>query len=403
MNIKMAGIDHRRAGVETRELFSFTKSGAQKAMKLVREKFHAAGCILLSTCNRTELWLDGGEESPLEILCELKGLQPEQYADVIWVRQNSQAVEHLLKTACGMNSQLFGDDQIITQIGQAWDLAREEKTSGPVLDHLFRTAISGAKKVKTQVRLTAMHTGAAERTLELLQSLYTGVSGKKILVIGNGAMGQLVAAMLHNAGADVSMTLRQYLHGGASVAEGCSAVAYEDRYLVMEQVDAVVSATASPHYTVQAGAVQSLKRIPPVFVDLAVPRDVEPAVGQISGVKLWDIDRLGAFGPEAENEEAMLQANQILREYQEEFEKWYHFRDAVPYIQQISRKAAEDMANRMEKCVHAMHLPEQQREKLWEQIDHHAEKTVAHLLFGLRDTLQPELLEDCLKSLDRVK
>lgn len=73
MNIKMAGIDHRRAGVETRELFSFTKSGAQKAMKLVREKFHAAGCILLSTCNRTELWLDGGEESPLEILCELKG------------------------------------------------------------------------------------------------------------------------------------------------------------------------------------------------------------------------------------------------------------------------------------------------------------------------------------------
>lgn len=127
MNIKMSGIDHPRAGV-----FLFTKSGAQKAMKLVREKFHAAGCIILSTCNRTELWLDCGEENPLEILCELKGLEPEQYADVIWVRQNSQAVEHLLKTACDMNSQLFGDDQIITQIGQTWDLARVEKTSTAV-------------------------------------------------------------------------------------------------------------------------------------------------------------------------------------------------------------------------------------------------------------------------------
>ena len=317
----------------------------------------------------------------------MKGLKPEQYADAIWVRQNSGAVEHLLKTACGMNSQLFGEDQIITQIGQAWDLAREEKTSGPVLDHLFRTAISGAKKVKTQVRLTAIRTGAAESTLDLLQTLWIGISGKKILVIGNGAMGQLVAAKLHNAGAEVFMTLRQYLHGGASVTDGCSAVAYEDRYLVMEQVDAVVSATASPHYTVQAGSVLSLKQVPSIFVDLAVPRDIEPDVGRISGVKLWDMDQLGASGPEAENEKAMLQASQILKEYQEDFEKWYHFRDAVPYIQQISRKAAEDMANRMEKCVHAMHLPDQQREKLWEQIDHHAEKTVAHLLFGLRDTL----------------
>ena len=403
LNIKMAGIDHCRAGIQTRELFSFTKSGAQKAMKQVQEEFHAAGCIILSTCNRTELWLDGSEESPLEILCYLKGLKPEQYADAIWVRQNSGAVEHLLKTACGMNSQLFGEDQIITQIGQAWDLAREEKTSGPVLDHLFRTAISGAKKVKTQVRLTAIRTGAAESTLDLLQTLWSGISGKKILVIGNGAMGQLLAAKLHNAGAEVFMTLRQYLHGGASVTDGCSAVAYEDRYLVMEQVDAVVSATASPHYTVQAGSVLSLKQVPSIFVDLAVPRDIEPDVGRISGVKLWDMDQLGASGPEAENEEAMLQASQILKEYQEEFEKWYHFRDAVPYIQQISRKAAEDMTNHMEKCVHAMHLTEQQREKLWEQIDHHAEKTVAHLLFGLRDTLQPELLEDCLKSLDRVK
>lgn len=403
MDIKMAGIDHSRAGVATRELFSFTKSAAEEAMKRVREEFGAAGCVILSTCNRTELWLDGASESPLDILCHLKGVEPEQYSGVISVRQGSQAVEHLLKTACGMNSRLFGEDQIITQIGDAGDLARELKTSGPVLDNLFRTAVTAAKKVKTQVRLTAVHRGAAESTLELLENIWRGFAGKKILVIGNGAMGQLVAEKLQTAGAEVRMTLRQYKHGGASVPEGCTAVSYEERYAVMEQVDAVVSATASPHYTVHAGSVLLLNRFPSIFVDLAVPRDIDPLVSDIPGVKVWDIDQLGFSGPEAENGEAMAEAEKILREYQDEFEKWYHFREAVPYIQQISRKAAEDMANRMEKCIHSMHLPAEQRDKLWEQIDHHAEKTVAHLLFGLRETLSPELLRDCLKALDMVE
>ena len=403
MDIKMAGIDHSRAGVETRELFSFTKSAAEEAMKQVREEFGAAGCVILSTCNRTELWLDGANGSPLDILCRLKGVEPDEYSGVISVRQGSEAVEHLLKTACGMNSRLFGEDQIITQIGDAGDLARELKTSGPVLDNLFRTAVTAAKKVKTQVRLTAAHRGAAESTLELLGNAWGGFSGKKILVIGNGAMGRLAAEKLHHAGAEVLMTLRQYKHGGASVPEGCTAVSYEERYAVMEQADAVVSATASPHYTVHAGSVLLLNRFPSIFVDLAVPRDIDPLVSDIPGVKVWDIDQLGFSGPEAENGEALAEAEKILREYQDEFEKWYHFREAVPYIQQISRKAAEDMSVRMEKCVHSMHLPAEQRDKLREQIDHHAEKTVAHLLFGLRETLPPELLRDCLKALDMVE
>lgn len=404
MNIKMAGIDHSRAGVETRELFSFTRSAAEKAMKQVREEFGAAGCIILSTCNRTEIWLDGVEEqNPLDILCRVKGVDSEKFQEVVMVRQSDEAVKHLLKTACGMNSRLFGEDQIITQIGDAADFAREIKTSGPVLDTLFRTAVTAAKKVKTEVRLTAVHRGAAESTVELLQKEWGTLNEKKILVIGNGAMGRLTAEKVMACGARVSMTLRQYKHGGAAVPEGCEAISYENRYAVMEQADAVISATASPHYTVHAGSVASLHHIPTIFVDLAVPRDIEPIVANMPGVRVWDIDQLGFSGPEASNEAAMAQAEEILREYQDEFQKWYHFREVVPYIQQISRKAAVDMGERMEKCVHTLHLPPEQQKKLWEQIDHHAEKTVAHLLFGLRETLSPELLRDCLTALDMVE
>ena len=134
MNIKMAGIDHSKAGVEAREAFSFTKSAAEGAMKQVREEFGADGCVILSTCNRTELWLDGGENlDPLDILCRLKGVNPDEAAPYITVRRDEEAVGHLLRTACGMNSRLFGEDQIITQVGDAGDFARELKTSGPVL------------------------------------------------------------------------------------------------------------------------------------------------------------------------------------------------------------------------------------------------------------------------------
>ena len=404
MNIKMAGIDHSKAGVEAREAFSFTKSAAEGAMKQVREEFGADGCVILSTCNRTELWLDGGENlDPLDILCRLKGVNPDEAAPYITVRRDEEAVGHLLRTACGMNSRLFGEDQIITQVGDAGDFARELKTSGPVLDNLFRTAVTAAKKVKTQVRLTAERRGAAESTVELLQKEWGGFAGRKILVIGNGNMGKLAAEKLLEAGAQVSMTLRQYKHGGASVPEGCRAVSYEERYAVMEQSDAVVSATASPHYTVHAGSVLVLSRFPQIFVDLAVPRDIDPLVADIPGVKVWDIDSLGVSGAESASEEAAAQAEEILKEYQAEFRRWYDFREAVPLIQQISRKAAEDMDSRMEKCIHTLHLPPEQRDKLWEQIDHHAEKTVAHLLFGLRETLSPELLRDCLKALDMVE
>ena len=404
MNITMAGIDHSKADVEIRERFAFTKSAAEAGMKRVREEFGATGCVILSTCNRTELWLDGAEKlDAAAILCQLRDADLAQYQSYLVERQGKEAVDHLLKTACGMNSRLFGEDQIITQIGDAGDFARECKTAGPALDNLFRTAVTAAKKVKTEVRLTAVRQGAAESAVELLHREWGDLSCKRALVIGNGAMGQLAARNLLAAGMKVAMTLRQYRHGGASVPEGCTAVSYDQRYAVMELADLVVSATASPHHTVHADRVQELTHRPEIFLDLAVPRDIEPEVGQISGIRLWDIDGLGVSGLESANVEAAGQAEKILTEYCEEYEKWYQFREAVPLIQQISRKAAEDMCARMEKCVHTLHLPDAQNEKLWDQIDHHAEKTVAHLLFGLRDTLPPELLKDCLRALNMVE
>ena len=404
LNIIMAGIDHAAAGIDTRERFSFTKTAAEAAMNQLRQNHIAQGCVILSTCNRTEFWLSGASEevNPASLLCNLKGLEPEAYQKYLTVRKDEEAVRHLFRTACGMNSQLFGEDQIITQVGEAGDFARGCGGSDTALDTLFRTAVTAAKKVKTEVRLTAVRRSAAESTLELLQKELSPLKEKTALVIGNGAMGNLAAQTLLSAGMRVFMTLRQYKYGGATVPEGCIAIHYEERARYMDGADVIVSATASPHFTVRGEMAAGLSERPRIFIDLAVPRDIDPEVAKVSGARVWDIDQLGAAGPDADNTAAAERAEAILKEYLEEYRSWYYFRDAVPLIRQISRRAAEDMLKRMEKTMHTLPLAAEQKEQLQEQIDHHAEKTVAHLLFGLRETLSPELLQACLTALNQV-
>ncbi len=176
-----AGIDHSLAALDLRERFSFTKTLAAETMKMLKSTGGAAGCVILSTCNRTEFWLSGaGDADPAALLCELKGQSPElrQY---LTVRRGEDAVRHLMQTACGMNSQLFGEDQIVTQVGDAGGLARECGGSDPILDTLFRMAVTAAKRVKTEVPLTEVRRSAAESALELLEKALGSLTGRSAL------------------------------------------------------------------------------------------------------------------------------------------------------------------------------------------------------------------------------
>lgn len=152
MDISMTGIDFQKAGISNRELFSFTKSSAIQAVQKALVLSGADGCILLSTCNRTELWLSGSPAlSPYLTLCRLKGIQPERYASLFVHRFSNQAIRHLFELSCGLKSQIFGEDQIITQVKQALFLSREAGCTGTVLEKLFQYAITASKRVKSEV------------------------------------------------------------------------------------------------------------------------------------------------------------------------------------------------------------------------------------------------------------
>ncbi len=329
MCIVMAGIDHKTAEIAQREPFSFTADQAGELAAQLRRECGADGCVLLSTCNRTEIYLSISHSilpHPGQLLCNRLGLS--QYTPHFALREGRAAQRHLMMVAAGLRSLVRGEDQILAQVKTAIDMAREYGATDPVLETLFRTAISAAKKARTLAPLAPVERSTAHRALEVLMQ-HTNLSGKQALVIGNGEMGKLMAELLCSAGCGVTMTLRSYKRGAAAIPAGCSCIPYEERYTVLPSCDILVSATASPHFTVRRQELLNYKKIPPYMVDLAVPRDIEPEAAALAGKGCWNVDNLGGNKPSQESAKKLMVIKTILDEYTVRYEKWHSYRSKL--------------------------------------------------------------------------
>lgn len=325
MSLVMSGLDYQRAPIALRERLAFSKDAAARMLSWLQAQPGAAGCVLLSTCNRTELYMTGETETPWRLLCRGAAVPEADLEDAFVTRTGSDAARHLMEVACGIHSQILGDDQIVTQVRAAMEMAQAAGTADPVLSALFRQAVTAGKRARTEVHIARGLPSMGTQCRALLERELGTLAGKRILVIGNGQMGRLAAALLHEAGAQVQVTLRTYRHGETVVPAGCSTVAYEDRTAALEGVDAVVSATASPHYTLTRAQLAAVKNRPQVAVDLAVPRDIDPACGDF--LKCYDTDALGSAGPGSAGELARLR--DIAAQELERFAQWQR-RQAAP-------------------------------------------------------------------------
>ena len=294
MGISMIGIDYNRASVDIRAGFSFTKKNAAAAMERLKREQGVLGCIILSTCNRMEIWASAQEEwqgSLYEFLCREKEKVPGEFREYFVQRTGKEAVEHLFYLASGLKSQILAEDQILTQVKDALALAREAYCTDNVLEVLFRMAVTAAKRVKTEVSFSRGNISVIHQALDCLENQGFSLRGKTCMVIGNGEMGKLAALALKEAGADVTVTVRQYRSGIVSIPKGCDRINYGDRMEFLPKCDLAVSATASPNYTLTRQLLEE-EDIPGhmVLIDLAVPRDIEPSAGTLPNVTLYDID-----------------------------------------------------------------------------------------------------------------
>ena len=406
MSISMIGIDYKKASVDVRAQFSFTKKNTVAALEDLKKEPGILGCIILSTCNRMEIWASTGEDwngSLYEFLCREKEKDPREFYKYFVEREEEEAVEHLFYLTSGLKSQILAEDQIITQVKDALALSREAYCTDNVLEVLFRMAVTAAKKVKTQVSFSRANSSVIHQAIERLENQGFSIQGKNCMVIGNGEMGKVTALALKEAGAEVTVTVRQYRSGIVTIPQGCDRINYGERLDFLPKCDLVVSATASPNYTLTMEQIENAE-IPGhvVLIDLAVPRDIEPSAGTLNNVTLYDIDsfKIDAVSPKLQA--SLDQAGEILREQQEEFYNWYNGRDLIPRIQEIKADAVEDLNLRIMKILRKTPMEEKDRENLLKAIDTAAGKVVNKMMFGLKDFMEEEEFINCVEGLEKL-
>ncbi len=406
MGITMIGIDHSRASVDIRSVFAFTKKNCMEAMEHLKKESGILGCIILSTCNRLEIWANTEEDwegSLLQFLCKEKQVEEEKYQEYFIKRDGKEAVEHLFYLASGLKSQILAEDQIITQVKDALSMAREGYCTDGILEVLFRTAVTAAKRVKTEVVFSRGNSSVIHQVIQKLETQGYYLKGKTCMVIGNGEMGKVAALALKEAGADVTVTVRQYRSGIVVIPPGCKRINYGERMEYLPNCDLVVSATASPNCTISKELMEGCKTTGSVvMVDLAVPRDIDPEVGKLPFVTLYDIDSFKIDTMSPQLQASMEQAAVILQEEMGEFYNWMCGRNMIPRIQEIRQEAINDFNGRIQKIVNKTLTDEKEREIFLKAIDTAAGKVVTKMIFGLRDTLESEMFLECVEGLERL-
>lgn len=404
MSIQMIGIDHSVAKIDIRMMFSFTKKAMAEAFGLLKKQEGIRGCVILSTCNRMELWLSTDDEfscDPARLLCDIRQLPVETYRPYFRVRTEREAIDHLFRLAAGLESRILGEDQIITQVGEALSFAREHYAADHVLETLFRQAVTAAKKIKTSgIGLSPADQSVVHTAIDTLREEGFDFSGKKCMVIGNGVMGKLSATLLREQGADVTVTVRQYRSGVVQIPKDCARIDYGRRMELFGQCDVVVSATVSPNYTLTKAQVAEKCSRPVVLIDLAVPRDIDPRVDEISGVRLYDIDCFRAEAHSEAQKRAILKAQESFQEQIAEFYSWYECTDLIPHIQKIKEQAARDLTLRLTRKLQKLSVAEEERKALKADIEAAAVRTVNKMLFGLRDGAGQGTFRECLDVLE---
>lgn len=398
--LQMAGIDYESADLDTRSLFSFQTRAAKKAALYIKENYGVDGVVILFTCNRTEVYVSAKNkiDNLFEIVCDIKGIDATKYVNCAVERYGINAIDHLFKLACGMKSRVFGEDQIITQVKDALIIARDAETTDSCIEKTFQTALAAAKKVKTEVRLTAVNVSVVDELIKTLHANIHDIRGKKCLVIGNGSIGRLAAAKLAEAGANVTVTVRNYKTRQVEIPNGCRVVDYKDRYINIGSYDIIISATTSPHHTIKYEECKHMladRRY--ILVDLAVPEDISKEFGEMENITLYNIDSIGQGIDIAHNDEAVNCALDIIKEYENRLKSEENVREYITAIQNISKECGILTFERAKKELRAQDICPDAVENI---IRKATEKTVSSMLFNLKKNLPHEYYSACINAIE---
>jgi glutamyl-tRNA reductase len=365
LHIQLVGLNHRSAPVAVLERVSFTKEQLADALpKLVAQV--GAG-VILSTCNRTEIYTVS--ESPAESASQVRGfltdyhhLPPETLSSSLYERTDADAARHLFMVASGLDAMIVGESQVLGQVRDALSVASESQSLQVPQVGLFHAAVRTGRRVREETDVGRNALSISYAGVKLAQRLLGTLEGQRVLLIGAGEAGRLVASALRTAGVGELMIANRTMARADELAQslGGRVVPFLDIEDALSEADIVVSATDSPDYIVtlsMATAVVGQRRTGPLFFfDLAVPRDVDPEVASLDGARLYNIDDLSSIAEEnlAARRHAAVEAESIVEQELTRFMTWWESLEGIPLIKEFRLQAEAIRERELERAMRRM-------------------------------------------------
>lgn len=359
MHIVVVGLNYKTAPVEIRERLTFDPSQLGEAMQALQQKKSILENVILSTCNRTEIYavvdqLHTGRYYIKEFLADWFQIDQNEFSPFLFIYEHDGAIEHLFKVGSGLNSMVLGETQILGQVRSSFLQAQVEHTTGTIFNQLFKQSITFAKKAHSETDIGANAVSVSYAAVELAKKIFGQITNKQVLILGAGKMGELAIQHLHANGANVTVINRTFEKAKnlAHRYEGQAKLMQELQCALVE-ADIVISSTGANSYMItkeMMADVERLRKGKPLFmVDIAVPRDLDPALADLDSVFLYDIDDLeGIVEANLQERKKAAAKIQLLIEGEiVEFKQWLKLLGVVPVISALREKALAIQADTM--------------------------------------------------------
>ena len=299
MELALIGVSHKTAPVEVRERLAFPSEKIRAALAALLEQTHAAEAMILSTCNRVEIVAQATDAQLVQdFICEYHQIPPDAISKHIYSYKNADAIRHLFRVTASLDSMMLGEPQILGQVKEAYRLAAEAGTIGASLSPLLDRALAVAKRVRSETGISQSAVSISYAAVELARKIFGDLSGKTVMIIGASKMGELAAKHLKRNGVSSVLVTNRTFERAVEIAkifEG-AAIPFEHFTDHMEHADIVISSTGAPHFIITKPlaehVIRNRRNKPVFFIDIAVPRDVDPTVNDIDNAFVYDIDDL---------------------------------------------------------------------------------------------------------------
>jgi glutamyl-tRNA reductase len=375
MELLVVGLNHHTAPIAIRECLAFSEGKLEDALSKVHALPSLKENMILSTCNRVEVYAATRETEKAtfdlkNFLSQYHGLPLKEFEKSLYSHMGEEAVRHIFRVASSLDSMVLGEPQILGQIKDAYEVAQRAKTSGLILHRLLHRAFHVAKRVRTESKIAISAVSVSSVAVELAEKIFGTLEKKTVLLIGAGEMCELAARHLVSAGIEKILVANRTLERALALAQEFrgDAIPFEEMAQGLRKTDIVISATNSPQYLIEHNQITKVmkdrKQKPIFFIDISDPRDVEPKVGDLENVYLYNIDDLQKVANEniKDREKEARRAEIIVQDEVVKFVNWYRSLDVTPTIVSLRNKFEEIRKKELEKTL-SLHPNLSEKEK----------------------------------------